>query len=132
MRKSPKRNRPDVLQKQAIRYNKRKINIPAKSVSFFGKIFGLMFKSKNTENLLFKFKKKTKMRIHSFFVFFPFLAVWTDKKNKVIKFKIVKPFSLNIGSEKPFNNLIEIPPNKKNKKIFNFFVDKKDLNRLYR
>lgn len=63
-----------------VTYENKKIKIPVKRVSSLGKIIGLMFKKKITENLLFNFKKKTKMRIHSYLVFFNFLAVWLDKK----------------------------------------------------
>lgn len=107
---------------------KKKIEIPAKSVSSFGKFLGLMFRTKNTGNLLFSFNKNTKMPIHSLFVFFKFLAIWLDKKNKVIEFKIIKPFSPKISPRKPFSKLIEVPFNGKNRKILKFFVDGKDLN----
>jgi len=66
--------------KMEVTYENKKIKIPVKRVSSLGKIIGLMFKKKITENLLFNFKKKTKMRIHSYLVFFNFLAVWLDKK----------------------------------------------------
>ena len=107
-----------------VEYKKERINIPVKKVSSFGKILGLMFKAKNTENLLFEFRKKTKMSIHSFFVFFPFLAIWLDDENKVINFKIIKPFTLKVKPKKPFSKLVEVPFNNKNKKILGFFVGK--------
>src|SRR3989344_2981150 len=109
-------------------YKNKKIEIPAKKVSPFGKISGLMFKSRNTENLLFEFKKNTNLRIHSFFVFFPFLAVWLNKKNKVIEIKIVRPFSFSIKPKKLFSKLVELPFNNKNKKNIKFLVGKKNLN----
>ncbi|MFH1325230.1 MAG: hypothetical protein ABIH49_00470 [archaeon] len=111
-----------------ISFKNKTIKIPVKKVSFLGKFLGLMFKSRNTENLLFEFHKKTQMQIHSLFVFFPFLAIWLSEKNKVLETRIIKPFNLNVNSKKPFNKLIEIPLNNKNRKITNFFVDKKDLN----
>ena len=108
-----------------ISYKKKKIQIPVKKISEFGKIFGLMLKTKNTENLLFEFKKDTKLKIHSFFVFFPFLAVWLDEKNSFVDLRIVKPFSFAVSPKEPFRKLIEIPFNNKNKKILRFLVDKK-------
>ena len=108
-----------------ISYKNKKIKIPVKLVSAFGKFSGLMFKTKNTENLLFEFKKETKLSIHSFFVLFPFLAIWLDKKNKVINFKKVNPFTPKINPKKSFSKLIELPFNDKNKKIIRFFVGKK-------
>src|SRR3989344_8394352 len=107
-------------------YHKNKsIKIPVKSVSFFGKFSGLMLKTKNTENLLFEFKKDAKLKIHSFFVFFTFLAVWLDEKNSFVDLRIVKPFSFAVSPKEPFRKLIEIPFNNKNKKILRFLVDKK-------
>ncbi len=106
-----------------IRHGGRKINISARKLSFFGKITGLMFKSRKTDNLLFTFNKNVRMRIHSYFVFFSFLALWLDGENNVIEFKTVNPFRLSIYPKKPFMKLIEIPFNDKNKKIIGFFVD---------
>jgi len=108
-----------------ILYKKKKIEVSARKVSKFGKFSGLMFKTKNSENLLFEFKKETKMQIHSFFVFFNFLAIWLDKKNRVVDFKKVNPFTPKISPNKSFSRLIEIPFNNKNKKIIRFFVGKK-------
>lgn len=109
-------------------YKNKKIKIPVKKVSSFGKITGLMFRSNKTENLLFEFKEKTKIHIHSYFVFFDFLVIWLNEKNKVVEFKYVNPFYLSIKSKKPFSKLIEIPLNNKNKEITKFFVGRKDLN----
>ena len=75
-----------------IKFKKQKINIPLKKASLFGKFSGLMFKSKNAENILFEFRKKTRITIHSFFVFFPFLIIWLDDDNFVVEKRIVKPF----------------------------------------
>ncbi|MEK6898132.1 MAG: hypothetical protein AABX28_02115 [Nanoarchaeota archaeon] len=102
----------------------KKIRIPAKRVSLFGKFSGLMFRTKNTANLLFEFNKRTGTAIHSFFVFFPFLAVWLDDKNKILEFKIVKPFTAFIKPAKLFNKLLEMPFNEKNMEKINFFVVK--------
>ncbi|MEK6760526.1 MAG: hypothetical protein AABX93_01235 [Nanoarchaeota archaeon] len=108
-----------------VKYKNKKINVDVKKVSELGKIFGLMFKNRNTKNLLFEFKKETSVKIHSFFVFFNFLAVWLDEKNEVIESKIIKPFSLGYSPKKSFSKLVEIPINEKNGKIIAFFVGKK-------
>ena len=105
-------------------YKNKKINLEVKKVSSFGKIFGLMFRPKNTPNLLFAFKKNVHMPIHSYFVFFKFLVLWTDDKNKIIDWKIVKPFKPYVCIDKPFYSLIELPLNKKNRRIIEFFVGK--------
>ena len=77
-----------------------------------------MFSSrKNARALLFNFKKPVKLAIHSFFVFYPFLAIWLDNKNKAVKISVVKPFTLFVKPKKSFLKLIEIPINEKYKKI---------------
>ncbi|MEX0932936.1 MAG: hypothetical protein WDZ77_02455 [Candidatus Pacearchaeota archaeon] len=103
-------------------YKNKKLEIPVHKVSSLGEITGLMFRTKNTKNLAFMFGKKTNLKIHSFFVFFNFLAVWLDEKNKVLDFKIVRPFTFAVKSKNPFQKLIEIPMSEKNSKIVDFFV----------
>ena len=71
----------------------------------------------STKNLLFKFSGETRTAIHSYFVFFDFLAVWLNRKNKIIESEIVKPFTLTARPKKKFYSLIEIPINKKNRKL---------------
>ena len=110
-----------------INFKNKKIKISVKKVSELGKTIGLMFKKKTTENLLFEFNEKTSFRIHSYFVFFDFLAIWLDKKNNVLEWKIVKSFTLSVKPEKSFFKLIEIPFNKKNEKIVKFFVGKRKI-----
>lgn len=105
-------------------YKNKKIKIEVRKVSALGKISGLMFKKKETENLLFEFKKPTQIAIHSYFVFFPFLAVWLDSYKKVIEYKIVKPFTWAIKPSKPFNYLVEIPLNKRNHRVVKTIVGK--------
>lgn len=103
-----------MLKEISFNYKGRKIKIKAKTCNFLRKFFGLMFKSKEkSEALLFEFRKPVKIKIHSLFVFFPFIAIWLDDKNKIVDFKVVKPFSFTISSKKPCNKLIEIPVNKK-------------------
>lgn len=105
-----------------LHYKNKTIEIPVRKVSELGKISGLMFKTRDTDNLLFDFDKETNMSIHSFFVFFPFLAIWLDKNNSVVDFKIVRSFRLRVKSKKFFRKLVEVPFNDKNMKIINFFV----------
>ena len=71
----------------------KRVLVNVRRAEFFSKFFGLMFKSKNTENLLFEFKNDVKISFHSFFVFFSFLIIWLNPKNDVIEWRIVKPFS---------------------------------------
>jgi len=101
-----------------IKYKSKRINVKnVKRLSEFGKGIGLMFHHrKKCLAMLFEFDKPTMMRIHSLFVFFPFVAVWLDYNNKVIDLKIIRPFRLLVSSKKPFYKLIEIPLNEKYKR----------------
>jgi len=110
-----------------IYFKNKEIEIPVKKVSNFGMLRGLTFKSKDTENLLFEFEKSTKLSIHSYFVFFDFLAIWLDEKNKVVDFRVICPFMFKVKPKKSFQKLIEIPLNNKNKKIINYFVGKRKI-----
>ena len=91
-----------------------------KKVSELGKIFGLMFKSKTKANaLLFEFSEPTSMKIHSFFVFFPFFALWLDNKCNIIEKRTIQPFGLSFSPKKPFSKLIEIPLNENYMSLYN-------------
>jgi uncharacterized membrane protein (UPF0127 family) len=73
---------------------------------------GLTFRTrKNARALLFEFEKPTNLKIHSCFVWFPFIAIWIDQKDKVIKKKIVHPWRVSINPKESFKKLIEIPIN---------------------
>ncbi|MCX6746659.1 MAG: DUF192 domain-containing protein [Candidatus Pacearchaeota archaeon] len=99
-------------------YKKDRINLVAEECGFFRRFIGLMFSSrKNAKILLFNFKKPWKIRIHSFYVFFPFIAVWLDKSNNIVDIKTVKPFTFSVFSKKPAFKLIEIPINDHYKQI---------------
>lgn len=101
-------------------YRGRKIKVPARKVSFFGKVSGLMFRKRDTDNLIFENAKG--LSLHSFFVFFVFLVLWVDDADNVLDFRIIKPFSLGVKSRKSFSKIVEIPLNKRNSKIIDFFV----------
>ncbi|MEK6847670.1 MAG: DUF192 domain-containing protein [Nanoarchaeota archaeon] len=106
----------------SLNYRGKRFNIKAESCNSIGKFSGLMFtRRENAEALLFEFKKSVNLRIHSFFVFFPFLAVWLDKKGKVIEIKKVRPFTVAVSAKKPFTKLLEIPINNAYRNKLNFF-----------
>ena len=112
-------------------FRNKKIKINVKKVSRVGKSIGLMFSSrKRAKALLFGFKNPKKTSIHSFFVFFSFLAVWLDKKNKVVDLKRVSPFRFHVSSRKSYSRLLEIPFNNRYKRILKILVGGKDLKRL--
>lgn len=109
-----------------INYKNKIIEIPdVKKVSFLRKAHGLMFcRREKTNALLFEFKKPTKMRIHSMFVFFPFIAIWLDSENRIVDLKVVKPHTLAVSSEKPFYKLVEVPINEKYHEILRFLDER--------
>ena len=115
--------------KLTINSSKKKILINnVEKVSEFGKVRGLMFgRKEKARALLFVFDKPTKMAIHSFCVFFPFVAIWLDGKNKIIKKELVKPFRLFVKPKKPFNKLLEVPINKKYQKEILNIVGKRKI-----
>jgi uncharacterized membrane protein (UPF0127 family) len=117
-----------VHKKEIIFFDGKKIPIDVREVSYFRRGIGLMFRTKDTENLLFNLGKDGRWAITSYFVFFPFLAVWIDKKNRVVEYKTIKPFIMSLKPKKTFSKLIEIPINKKNKKLIKIFsVDKRKI-----
>jgi len=99
-----------------------KIKIIGENCNLWKKFSGLMFsRRENSEILIFSFKRKQKIAIHSFFVYYPFIAVWLDEKNKITDIKIVKPFTSYAAPRKKSLILVEIPINKKNKNAVKFF-----------
>jgi uncharacterized membrane protein (UPF0127 family) len=103
-------------------YKKRRISIEVKKKSIFGKFIGLMFsRRKNAQALLFEFNNNSNISLHSLFVFFPFLALFIDDKNKIVEIINCKPFQFSIKSKKKFSKIIEIPFNEKYNKILKFF-----------
>ena len=105
-----------------INYKKKRIKIIAGDCNFWRKFSGLMFSRREKAGiLLFDFDRKQNIAIHSFFVFYPFVAVWLDKKNKIVDLKVVKPFVPCVSPKKSCFKLVEIPINEKNKKFVDFF-----------
>lgn len=113
-----------------IKFSGRAIKLNVRRTNSFTEFTGLMFKNRNTENLLFEFGKNVRIGIHSFFVFFEFLAVWMDENNNVLEYKIVRPFSPLIRPRKHFRKFAEIPLNGKNKKIIKYFSKLRNSTRL--
>lgn len=107
-----------------ITHHKKRISIPVKKISFFEKLFGLMFRRNTTQNLLFEFSVPVHLAIHSWFVFFPFLIIWLDKKNQVLEWRVVQPFSTAVWPKKTYQKFIEIPLNASNRRVIKFFVGK--------
>jgi len=106
-----------------LNYKNKRLNLNVKTCNWLKMFKGLMFtcKEKARALLLFDFKRPRRMKIHSCFVFFPFIAIWLDDKNEIIDLKIVKPFRLRVIPKKSFTKLIEIPINKKYERVVEFF-----------
>ena len=107
-----------------VKDHNKKIKINLKKTGLFTRGSGLMFRTKNTDNLLFEFGKDVRISITSFFVFFPFLAIWLDKNNNVVDKKIVKPFILSIKPRNKFRKIIEVPLRENTEDIIKFFLGK--------
>jgi uncharacterized membrane protein (UPF0127 family) len=103
----------------------KKIKLKVKRCNLFGMFRGLMFRRREKANalLLFDFKKPLKMKIHSWFVFFSFFAVWLDDKNKVLEIKKIKPWKFCVFPKKSFCKLVEIPCNNKYNEVVKFLDD---------
>ncbi len=102
------------------KHKDKTFSLDVKKAKIYG--MGLMFKTKNTKSLLFEFEKPTELSITSLFVFFPFVAVWLDKNNKIIEVRKIRSFTLAVSPKKSFSKLVEIPANKYNKKIIKLLV----------
>lgn len=101
--------------------------IEVEKMGNLGKVIGLMFKQrKNAKALLFEFDKPCCMGIHSFFVFFPFVAIWMNEE-RLIDIQQISPFKLTIKPNEKFTRLIEIPINKKYQEIVQVLVGKRKV-----
>jgi len=110
------------------KYKGEKVGLALKECRGIGKIVGLMFsRRKMAEALIFEFKKDVNMAIHSWFVFFPFWAIWFDKNNKIIEIKKIKPFQFHIKPKKSYRKLIEIPINGIYDKIVEVIVNTRKI-----
>lgn len=106
-----------MLKKVSFKLNGEKFAVFADSCDELGKFLGLMFKKRdNAKALLFEFKNPNRLRIHSFFVFFPFIAVWISKEGKVIEARKIYPFTFSARPKEKFIKLLEIPINEKYRK----------------
>jgi len=75
------------------------------------KMKGLMFRRGLDHVLLFVNKKESRinMAIHSFFVFFPFDAIYLDSRGMVVDAETITPFRMNYTPSRPAQYLAEAP-----------------------
>lgn len=107
-----------------LNFEGKKFDIDVKICNLFDMFRGLMFRrrEKSSALLLFNFKKPVRMKIHSLFVFFPFVAIWLDDKDRIIEIKKIIPWRLIIFPRKSFNKLVEIPLSTKYERIIKLLV----------
>lgn len=112
--------------KISVNFNANKLLIDVKNTGFIRRGLGLTFRTRDTKNLLFEFSRGVTWQgnLTSIFVFFPFLALWLDDKNKVIDFRVVRPFEFCIKQKKKFRKIVEIPLNNRNKRLIVRFIGK--------
>ena len=109
-------------------FNKKKsYSIDAKQQNIFTQFIGLMFSGRKTSIRLFSYLSERKVPIHSWFVFYPFLIVWLDSRNKVIEWKVVKPFTLHVAPKKLCRRFLEIPFDDKYLRVIRFIVGKANI-----
>lgn len=107
-----------------IKYGKKEVSLRdlnVKKCKGLCKAFGLMFRPRGTRSLIFEFRKKTRQGIHSFFVFFDFVAVFLDEGNTVLEAVKVRPFRIYTPKEY-YSKLLEIPVNRKNSSSIKLLV----------
>lgn len=106
------------MKKIHLTYRGKTTEIPCQDCTILQKIRGLMFrKMENAPVLLFRFIESKYISFHSFFVFFHFVIIWLDEKNKVIEYREISPWTWRIKTNKKFSKVIEIPVNKKNSAV---------------
>jgi uncharacterized membrane protein (UPF0127 family) len=103
-------------------YMKKKISLEVRKVPKIFEGIGLMFSRRSTKPLIFSFKKPVNLKIHSWFVFYEFLALWFDENMKLIDKKVVKPFQVGILPSRKFKYLIEIPFHSNSDGVLDFLV----------
>ncbi|MBS3093497.1 hypothetical protein J4456_02860 [Candidatus Pacearchaeota archaeon] len=91
----------------SFKYKGKKIFIPVEECrTIFQRGTGLMLRN-DDKALLFRFTRKGKSAIHSFFCK-PFIAVWFNG-DEIIDVKLIKRWQIFIKPRKKFDLLLEIP-----------------------
>jgi len=110
-----------------IRFKDKIIEIPdIEKCSGIKKFTGLMFKSRDSNALLFEFDNPCKQAIHSFFC--PdFLALWLDESGKIVDKQVVTSNKLSIRPQEKFSKLLEVPLNNKYSPAIQFLLEDKNI-----
>lgn len=100
------------------------VKIELSCVPFFRQGIGLMFSKRERANaLLFNFGRNTNISLFSYFVYYPFIAIWLDEDDNVIDIRVVDPFLFGIRPSKKFRKVIEIPISQKYKEVCDFLLN---------
>lgn len=111
-----------VYKKIRLSYKNKKFNLNLKKVGRGST--GLIFRIRSrAKALLFEFNKPTNIEMSSLLVFFPFVIIWLDDKDKIIECRLIKPFTLTVRQKIKFTKLIEIPINQKYREVISLLVD---------
>lgn len=100
-------------------------------IPFWYEGIGLMFKKKEKAKVLvFSYSFSSRMTIFSYFVKFDFLAIWLDRKNKLVELDLVKP-NKEVKPKRKFRKLVEVPINKDYKRFVEFILKNKDKKLIF-
>ena len=104
---------------------KKFLNAPVLRAGLFTQFIGLMFSRRKTSIRLFSYSSDRRVPIHSWFVFYKFLIVWLDSNDKIIDWRVVKPFTSCVLPDKKCRAFLEIPLDEKYDKEIRFIVGKR-------
>ena len=104
---------------------KQFLNISVLRVGFLTQFLGLMFSRRKTSIRLFFYRTDRCVPIHSWFVFYPFLIAWLDSRNRIIEWRVVKPFNSCVLPMKKCMAFLEIPIDEKYRSEIGFIVGKR-------
>jgi uncharacterized membrane protein (UPF0127 family) len=97
-----------------LKFGKRKLLLNIKKQSFFEIGRGLLFYSREKAPILMYKSNNPKLdAIHSWFVNFPFLAIWLDKNNNILEIRRIDPWKIHANHDGNWNKLIEVPISKR-------------------
>ncbi|MDD5224691.1 MAG: DUF192 domain-containing protein [bacterium] len=89
-----------------IEINQKKIEVEC-CRGFWNVFRGLMFSRRKNILLVLPREGRNRAAIHSFFVFFPFQAVFINSRNEVVDSKRMKPFRV-FRPRKPASHVLEV------------------------
>lgn len=98
------------------------LNVVPKSLEWLGLMFS---RREKAEALIFEFSKPVKLKIHSMFVNYPFIAIWLNSLGEIIEIRKIYPWNFGVVPSEKFVKLIEIPCSDKYNYICSMLVEDK-------